>query len=51
MRRSSLVSALLAVVIGSGLAIAQTTASAPKSPTSAPAGHDRGDGMRAGMKP
>ena len=50
MRRSSLVSALLAVVIGSGLAIAQTTALAPKNP-SVPAGHDHRDGTRAGMKP
>jgi predicted lipid-binding transport protein (Tim44 family) len=49
MRRTSLVSAFLAVVIGSGLAIAQTTAPAAKPPTSMPAGHDHGDGMCAGM--
>ncbi len=39
MRRASLVSAFLAVVIGSGLAIAQTTAPAAKAQTSMPAGH------------
>ena len=33
MRRASLVSALLAVVIGSGLAIAETTAPAAKAQT------------------
>ena len=49
MRRASLVSAFLAVVIGSGLAIAQTTAPAAKAQTSMPAGHDHGDGMCAGM--
>ena len=45
MRRASLISALLAVVIGSGLAIAQTTGSAAKTPTAMPAGHDHGDSM------
>ena len=49
MRRASLASAFLALVIGSGLAIAQTTAPAAKSQTSMPAGHDHGDGMCAGM--
>ena len=49
MRRTSLVSAFLAVVIGSGLAIAQTTAPAAKPQTSMPAGHEHGDGMCAGM--
>ena len=49
MRRTSLVSAFLAVVIGSGLAIAQTTAPAAKPQTSMPAGHEHGDGMGGGM--
>ena len=49
MRRASLVSVLLAVLIGGGLAIAQTTTPATKAPTSMPAGHEHGDGMCAGM--
>jgi hypothetical protein len=49
MRRASLVSAFLAMVIGGGLAIAQTTASGTKAQTSMPAGHEHGDGMCAGM--
>jgi predicted lipid-binding transport protein (Tim44 family) len=49
MRRASLVSAFLAVVIGSGLAIAETTVPAAKAQTSMPAGHEHGDGMCAGM--
>ena len=49
MRRASLVSALVALLVGSGLAIAQTTAPAGKPQTSMPAGHEHGDGMCAGM--
>ena len=49
MRRASLVSAFLAVVIGSGFAIAQTTAPGTKAQTSMPAGHEHGDGMCGGM--
>jgi len=49
MRRASLVSAFVALLIGGGLAIAQTTAPAAKPQTSMPAGHEHGDGMCAGM--
>jgi hypothetical protein len=49
MRRASLVSAFVALLIGSGLAIAQTSAPAGKPQTSMPAGHEHGDGMCAGM--
>jgi hypothetical protein len=49
MRRASLISAFVALLIGSGLAIAQTTAPAAKPQTSMPAGHEHGDGMCAGM--
>jgi hypothetical protein len=49
MRRASLVSAFLAVVVGSGLAIAETTAPAAKPQTSMPAGHEHSDGMCAGV--
>ena len=48
MRRASLVSAFLAVVIGGGLAIAQTSAPAAKAQSSLPAGHDHGDGPCVG---
>jgi predicted lipid-binding transport protein (Tim44 family) len=49
MRRASLVSALVALLVGSGLAIAQTTAPAAKAQPSMPAGHEHGEGMCAGM--
>ncbi len=49
MRRASLVSVFLAVVIGSGLAIAQTSAPTTKAQTSMPAGHEHGDGICGGM--
>ena len=49
MRRASLVSAFVALLVGSGLAIAQTSAPAAKPQTSMPAGHEHGDGMCAGM--
>jgi len=49
MRRASLVSVFLAVVIGGGLAIAETSAPAPKTQTSMPAGHENGDGKCPGM--
>ena len=48
MRRASLVSALFALLVGSGLAIGQTTTPAAKAPTSMPAGHEHGDGMMGG---
>ena len=48
MRRASLVSALVALLVGSGLAIAQTTAPAAKPQTTMPAGHEHGDGMMGG---
>ena len=49
MRRASLVSAFVALLVGSGLAIGQTTTPAAKPQTSMPAGHEHGDGMCAGM--
>jgi len=51
MRRASLVSAFVALLVGSSLAIGQTTAPAakPQTSTSMPAGHEHGDGMCAGM--
>jgi hypothetical protein len=49
MRHASLLSVALAVVIGGGLAIAQTSAPAAKAQTSMPAGHEHGDGMCAGV--
>ena len=50
MRRASLVSAFVALLVGGGLAIAQTPApAAAKAQTSMPAGHEHGDGMCAGM--
>ena len=49
MRRASLVSVFVALLVGSGLAIGQTTAPAPKPQTAMPAGHEHGDGMCAGM--
>ena len=48
MRRASLISAFLAVVIGGGLAIAQTVAPAATAQTAMPAGHEHGDGKCAG---
>ena len=49
MRRASLVSVFLAMVIGSGLAIAETSAPATKVQPSMPAGHEHGDGMCGGV--
>jgi len=49
MRRASLVSVFVALLVGGGLAIAETTSPAAKPQTSTPAGHEHGDGMCAGM--
>src|SRR3954468_21831589 len=48
MRRASLVSALVALLVGGGLAIAETTPPAAKPQSAMPAGHEHGDGMMGG---
>jgi hypothetical protein len=49
MRRASLVSVFVALLVGGGLAIAETTPPAAKPQTAMPAGHEHGDGMGGGM--
>jgi hypothetical protein len=48
MRRASLVSVFIALLVGGGLAIAETTPPAAKPQTAMPAGHEHGDGMMGG---
>jgi len=48
MRRASLVSVFIALLVGGGLAIAETTPPAAKPQTAMPAGHEHGNGMMGG---